>query len=396
MSSGLEGSVDAGLSYEQVAPELGFREYWYPLCLARQVGKNPFPTTVLGQPVVLVRRNGRVYALADECPHRGTRLSLGRCEFPGSRTLTCVYHGWTFDVATGQCVAALTDGPDSRVVGRARVKTYPLEERKGILWIWPGEGQPVRPEEDIPAGILRATIIRVVQRLTYGNWRWHIENPGMGHAMMLHRTSAFMRVRRFPGFVKNFTPELSEENEDGLWLRETCHEVSMDGDFPGLGRWPKHHWWESIVREDYSPLLGVSAKVSLRLPGLTRVIHFPINGAMYYEWFVQTDPEHYNFFQVCCGYPNTAREKAWFLARYYLWGRWAGMIRFNNQDLLMVRSSQEYVKRRGAWNPPSHRLFRPDQLQIAWRQYVLKNARRPIKVEEQYREVATEGRSQSV
>ena len=58
-------------------------------------------------------------------------------------TITCRYHGWTYDLSNGLCVAALTDGPDSPIVGKARVKTYPLEERKGIIWAFIGDGQPL-------------------------------------------------------------------------------------------------------------------------------------------------------------------------------------------------------------------------------------------------------------
>ena len=79
------------------------------------------------------RDGGQAYALQDRCPHRGIPLSIGEQVFPG--TFTCRYHGWTFDLKTGTLAAALTDGPDSPVCGKARVRTYELAERAGILWI---------------------------------------------------------------------------------------------------------------------------------------------------------------------------------------------------------------------------------------------------------------------
>jgi phenylpropionate dioxygenase-like ring-hydroxylating dioxygenase large terminal subunit len=360
--------------YDRLAPEMGFREYWYPICLAKEVGVRPLAARPLGTPVALMRRNGKLYAVADECPHRGTPLSLGRYEFPGTNTITCCYHGFTYDLTNGNCVGALTDGPGSPIVGKMRVRTYPVAECQGIVWIWTGEGRPVALEEDVPIGMQRATVVRVVRRNVYGNWRWHIENPGMGHAFMLHRPTLYVLLRRFASYAKTCTPKLAVEGEDGEWLLD-LGEVGWEAEYPNLGKWPRHGGLrERIIHDSYSPILGVTTKVSLRLPGITRVPHFPINDAMYYEWYVQSDPDHYLYFQVCCGYPQSLAERASFLLRYYAWGRPTGMIWFNNQDANMVGRSHDFAKRHGGWNPPS-RLCRADAYQIAWRDYAVKRAR---------------------
>lgn len=365
---------EAVRSYDDIAPVLGFREYWYPACLAREIGEKPLAMTIMGEPIAFMRRAGKIYALANECPHRGTRLSLGSCQFPGTNTITCAYHGWTFDVPSGRCVGALTAGPGSAVVNKLAVRTYPVTECQGILWIWMGKQAPVAPEADIPELLRQATVIKVVRRLTYGNWRWHVENPGLGHALMLHRSSIYMRVRNYPGIAKGIEARL-EESDSGPWLCEYCNEIQMSAEYPGLGTWPQPGSAWRLVREDMSPQFGIAAKVSMRLPGITRVTHFPINGALYYEWFVQIDADHYNYFQICCGFPKTALERAYFLWRYYTWGRPAGMIRFNRQDISMVGNSEDFAKRhQGQWLGPT-RLYEPDQFQIAWRNYALRYAR---------------------
>ena len=53
-----------------------------------------------GARVVLARVGDQVYALADTCAHRGGPLSEGRLS--GTR-LACPWHGWIYDVRTGQC-----------------------------------------------------------------------------------------------------------------------------------------------------------------------------------------------------------------------------------------------------------------------------------------------------
>src|SRR5262245_26962007 len=95
-------------------PALGFRNYWYPALGSGALGRKPRRVTMLGENVVLFRESGKLFALQDRCAHRGARLSLGRCEFPSTGTITCSYHGWTYDGRTGQCLAKLMEGPGAQ------------------------------------------------------------------------------------------------------------------------------------------------------------------------------------------------------------------------------------------------------------------------------------------
>jgi hypothetical protein len=78
------------------ALEGGLRNYWYPVMLSRRLRRKPLPMELFGENIVFVRDRDRVFALDDRCPHRGTPLHFGKRDFPG--TLTCIYHGWCFDL----------------------------------------------------------------------------------------------------------------------------------------------------------------------------------------------------------------------------------------------------------------------------------------------------------
>lgn len=54
-------------------------------------------TTDIGrQPVILVRhRDGEIHVLLNRCSHRGPKVCIERCG--NAKSLTCLYHGWTFD-----------------------------------------------------------------------------------------------------------------------------------------------------------------------------------------------------------------------------------------------------------------------------------------------------------
>ena len=110
--------------YEDAA--LGFRNYWYPAMASWRLGSKPVSLPILGERLLLIRHEGRCYALEDRCAHRGVPLSVGRCEFPGTATISCRYHGWTYDLTNGNCVGAVSDGPDSPIVGTVRSRSYPL------------------------------------------------------------------------------------------------------------------------------------------------------------------------------------------------------------------------------------------------------------------------------
>ena len=64
------------------------------------VGK-PMLVEAEGTPVVLVRVGDSVYACNDICTHQGGPLSEGK--LTGTR-LACPWHGWMFDVRSGECV----------------------------------------------------------------------------------------------------------------------------------------------------------------------------------------------------------------------------------------------------------------------------------------------------
>ncbi|MGK2941499.1 MAG: aromatic ring-hydroxylating oxygenase subunit alpha [Immundisolibacter sp.] len=362
------------LFYQRI-PEAGLRNYWHPVALSREITDKPVARTLMGDAVVLLRRLGRVYALANACPHRGTQLSKGTCEFPGTRTLTCRYHGWTFDVGDGGLVAALTDGPDSPIVGKLRVRTYPVEERQGIVWIWLADSPPVPVEQDIPRGLLEASEVHTVRRIAKGNWRWHVENPGLGHATFLHRDSEYMRIVDMFGYATGIKAMLGVEGDDDEWLLEKFEGIGQDREYPGLGSWPRHRFGEVIKLTKFAEgPRGVNTIVSVKLPGIIRVSNFPIADSLYYEWFVQTDADHYLYFQVACAYPKTLMDRAYWLLRFYAWGRWAGMVRFNAQDLWMVEDSHAKAKLNGGVNDPVAG-YRADGFQLAWRKYALENLR---------------------
>jgi vanillate O-demethylase monooxygenase subunit len=117
------------------------RNAWYVAAWEREIGDAPYATTILGEQVAIYRgASGRYVALADACPHRKVPLSMGRVK---GDDVECGYHGLVFD-CTGSCVRVPGDAKPP--VG-AQVRSYPIEPRYGLLWIWMGEPQLADPNE---------------------------------------------------------------------------------------------------------------------------------------------------------------------------------------------------------------------------------------------------------
>jgi phenylpropionate dioxygenase-like ring-hydroxylating dioxygenase large terminal subunit len=118
------------------------RTRWYAAALSQEVTRfAPVSRMYLGERVVLFRTIENVaVALEDRCPHRFSPLSLGRMTNNG---ISCAYHGMTFNAA-GICTANPTQ-PNEAIPPHTRVKSYPLEERHGVVWIWMGEPEEADP-----------------------------------------------------------------------------------------------------------------------------------------------------------------------------------------------------------------------------------------------------------
>ncbi|MGI9391072.1 MAG: Rieske 2Fe-2S domain-containing protein [Boseongicola sp.] len=114
---------------------------WYVAAWSDEATRDPAQSTVLGEKICVFRNSdNEVIALEDACPHRKLPLSKGRLK---GDTIECGYHGLTFDCA-GQCVWAPGGG---RIPSNAKVRTYPVHEKYGLVWIWMGNAAIADPAD---------------------------------------------------------------------------------------------------------------------------------------------------------------------------------------------------------------------------------------------------------
>ncbi len=250
-----------------LVPKLGYREYWYPAIHANLVGRKPVSIKMLGQDLVLFRdENGEVATLSDFCPHRGARLSGGKRRVRGGGPqpgklnnefkgfITCPYHGYTYH-GQGVCVAALTDGPESGLVGKLRAPAYPTRTHRGIVWVWMGQTEPAPLEDDLPYIGDDDYIFKAYVRVWDLNWSLTIENSQDSHEGKIHRGSprrvfnlAMFRGRGAGGGAYWGGSRISKEADNHFNISPLAQAGSRPkGYYPGIrSYWPQHTWWKVL------------------------------------------------------------------------------------------------------------------------------------------------------
>jgi phenylpropionate dioxygenase-like ring-hydroxylating dioxygenase large terminal subunit len=349
------------------AAAAGFRGYWYPVCYSSQLTGKPKQITLLGEKIVLIRdgvkNKGAAYALKDRCPHRGVPLSEGNQQFPG--TISCPYHGWTFDLATGELKAVITDGPESPICGKVTQPTYEVAERLGMVWVFVGDGEDAPPiDQQLPEELVgNAAVVgsRIQPRI--GNWRFACENGfDEGHAKYLHRTSLWRLFKAMP--VWNETRIVQR----GRWIYRVQDKQYWTAEFPGLGTWDNQAWFKlkppkqtsnignTGSHREVNPVIAAQefpGFASVSMPGVLRIAYPTF---IHYEFYVPVDAENHLYVGVMADFRKGWRTLPFYL-KYLGFVRWLFHGQFSAQDKWMVEVT----------DAPPERLYRPDESLLKWR-----------------------------
>lgn len=208
----------------QDASGVMLREAWYYAVPAHAVKRSAMVhRTLLGEPVLIGRdADGKVFALRDTCPHRGTLLSRGR--FDG-REVQCPYHGWRFRT-DGQCTAipsqAARQKPQPEDI---RAQTYPVAEQDGNIWVYIGAKKAgLPPAPSVPAiGDRLQLYVSTIFDCNIDTAASGLMDPA--HGAFVHRSSLWRAESSIHEKHKAFSPLPEHE---GLGWRMDRHPASRN------------------------------------------------------------------------------------------------------------------------------------------------------------------------
>jgi phthalate 4,5-dioxygenase oxygenase subunit len=198
------------------------RRYWIPAAYSHQIAEPDCPPVrvrLLGEDLVAFRdTDGRVGLLDQSCPHRTASLFFGRNEECGLR---CVYHGWKFDI-DGNCVDLPSEPPGSNFQDKIRIKSYPCQERGGIVWTYMGDPAHKPELPDLEWARLPASHRLASRQILQCNWLQGLEGGfDSSHLAFLHggiaegsitiRPSSYEIVPTDFGFVVGSQRALDDE-----------------------------------------------------------------------------------------------------------------------------------------------------------------------------------------
>lgn len=368
----------------------GFINHWYPALFSEELPEDHVEgVQICGVPIVLRRSGGKVYALKDQCVHRGVRLSAKPMCFNKS-TISCWYHGFTFDLESGKLVTIVAN-PEDKLVGTTGVTTYPVEEVAGMIFVFVREDD--YPDEDVPPlahdlpvrfpenserfphplwpaapGLLDDNAVALgIHRTGESNWRIACENGFDNAHILVHKDNTIVQAM-------NWTLPLGI-----LPASDDCITLIEDENGPkGMMQWLFTDRWKPVLENESLDLKveGVNGRfyrTSVVMPGVLMVENWPEDHVVQYEWYVPITDDTYEYWEVLVKVCPTDKSKKDFQYRFDRVYKPLCLHGFNDCDLYAREAMHDFYADGTGWD--NEQLVSTDVSPITWRKLASRHNR---------------------
>jgi phenylpropionate dioxygenase-like ring-hydroxylating dioxygenase large terminal subunit len=391
----------AGLGLRDQIPKIGLSEYWYPVIAEKDVpARKPVRRRVLGEDLAFFRgKHSQVVAITNWCPHRNASMADGKSLFPG--TLTCPYHGLTFD-EKGTAVAFLGEGPASKFCNRpsSAARSFPTRTLKGLVFVWMGTGEAAPIEEDVPPEFFDDSAqIMFSEQHWKVNWRVSLENLQDAHVFFVHRTSLEVLMQdinglnlllhmgpdRPPTRVINGralvfeNPRFFDFADSNQERKTSIQPTDFQDTYPQLGdaKFPRTRTRLHLARTFGFLRRHLRPKADWLVDDIewAQGVHMPTMYRLDYQTHIYTravtpmDEDNCAVFYYKTMYPRSNRMRAWNRINYRIYYDWKQHRNFSGQDKRIVEKIN-YENRK-------ERFSSSDAFPLAWRRMVIEHARQP-------------------
>jgi nitrite reductase/ring-hydroxylating ferredoxin subunit len=350
----------------------GFKNHWYPALFSHELAEGGLKGVVIsGQEIVLRRARGAVYALQDRCAHRGVRISA-RPMCLTDEHLTCWYHGFSYGLQDG-VLKTIVGSPNDPVIGKIRIRTYPVEERAGIIFVFVGDAeyQLVPPlTSDLPIRITDVTdpipyildeglFIGGIHAAANANWRLGAENSFDPGHVLIHRDN--MIVAATDSFLPlSFHPRSPESVR-------VIDELDGPKGFTNLYNTEEYEFIteNKVVNIKSRGKSSHYVRTSFFLPCCLLVEHWPLPGWAIYGWYVPIDDQRHEYWDVAVTRCRNDEERGEAEFKYEKFIKPLHFEDFYSNDIFAREAMQEFYEHRGGWE--AEQLCDLDAVVIAWR-----------------------------
>jgi phenylpropionate dioxygenase-like ring-hydroxylating dioxygenase large terminal subunit len=360
----------------------GFINHWYPALFSHELTEDSVEgIQICGIPIVLRRSGGKVYALKDQCLHRGVRLSAKPMCLTED-TITCWYHGFTFNLDDGK-LSTIVANPDDQLIGTTGLTTYPVEEVAGMIFVFVREDDypdadvpplahdlPIRfPENnerfphplwpDTPSILDKNAVVHGMHRTGFANWRIACENGFDNAHILVHKDNAIVHA-------KDWILPLGI-----IPTSDDCIELIENDDGPkGMMQWLFTDKWQPILENKRLDMKvenvnGRFYRTSVFLPGVLMVENWPEEHLVQYEFYVPITDDTYEYWEVLVKVCNTDKERKDFAYRFEHLFKPLCLQGFNDCDLHAREAMQDFYGDGTGWD--HEQLVSTDVSPITWR-----------------------------
>ncbi|WP_233868106.1 Rieske 2Fe-2S domain-containing protein [Paraburkholderia adhaesiva] len=360
----------------------GFVNHWYPALFSKELPEDKVEgIQICGIPIVLRRVDGKIYALKDQCIHRGVRMSAKPMCLTKD-TISCWYHGFTFDLETGK-LATIAGNPDDKLIGTTGVTTYPVEEVCGMIFVFVREDDfpledvpplsedlPIRfPDNDerfphplwpaAPSILDKDAVAHGMHRTGFANWRIACENGFDNAHILVHKDNAIIHAKDWVlplGIVPTADDAIATvENDNGP---------------KGMVQWLFTEKWAPILKNEKVDLeitnpVARPYRTSVFLPGVLMVENWPEEHVVQYEWYVPITDDTYEYWEIMVRVCPTEKERKDFKYRYDYFYKPLCLHGFNDCDLYAREAMHDFYADGTGWD--DEQLVSTDVSPITWR-----------------------------
>jgi phenylpropionate dioxygenase-like ring-hydroxylating dioxygenase large terminal subunit len=362
--------------------EWGFINHWYPALFSKELPEDAVEgIQICGVPIVLRRVDGKIYALKDQCIHRGVRLSAKPMCLTKD-TISCWYHGFTYDLETGN-LATIAGNPDDKLIGTTAVTTYPVQELAGMIFVFVREDDypdadvpplahdlPIRfPESDerfphplwpsAPSLMDENVVAYGMHRTGFANWRIACENGFDNAHILVHKDNAIIHAKDWV-LPLGIVPTADD-----------CITTVEDENGPkGMVQWLFTEKWNPILENarvdlKVENLNSRPYRTSVFMPGVLMVENWPEEHVVQFEWYVPVTDDTYEYWEILAKVCNTEKERKDYTYRYEYLFKPLALHGFNNCDLYAREAMQDFYADGTGWD--NEQLVSTDVSPITWR-----------------------------